>query len=103
MLCRSRAAGGSAACCAVRRSTRRSTWPRARRSGVTCPDAAVKRSAEQAGERRQIEDRVEGEIKGLVAWIRQVSGAFQNFLGLFSEFSSHGYHLVRKSLASFVI
>ena len=63
----------------------------------------MKRSAEQAGKRRQIEGRVEGEIKGLVAWIRQVSGAFENFLGLFSHSSSHGYRRMRKSLASFVI
>jgi hypothetical protein len=63
----------------------------------------VKTTADQAGERRQIEGRVEGEIKGLVAWIRQVSGAFENFLGLFSHSSSPGYRVIRKSLALFVI
>ena len=63
----------------------------------------MKTSANQAGRRRQIEGRVEGEIKGLVAWIWQVSGAFENFLGLFSHCSSPGYRVMRKSLASFVI
>jgi hypothetical protein len=46
---------------------------------------------------------VEGEIKGLVARGAQVLGAVLDFLGCFLGFSSHGYRLMRKPLATFVI